>query len=154
MQTVRINLYTELTLEKAEYKLHGEQCRVLESYKEAFRSGNRSTKNSNTGCQNTFKSLLCCTGKYSYEEEEVTEKVEEVKKGKGKKVLFKGEPGMGKTTVGKKVGWDWAKGDLKTFEIVFFVFLKLVKPGDSIEKVIITCFKRIRNNRAKPTFLP
>ena len=29
-------LYTELTLEKAEYKLDGEQCKVLESYKEVL----------------------------------------------------------------------------------------------------------------------
>ena len=147
-------LYTELTLERAEYMLHGEQCKVLESYIEAFeisepeevhfniiseyfeiKSGKRSTKKNNTGRQNAFKSLLSCTGKYSYKEEEETEKVEEVKK--GKKILFKGEPGMGKTIVGKKIGWDWAKGIMQNFQIVFFVFLKLVKPGDSIENVII-----------------
>ena len=44
---------------------------------------------------------------------------------------------MGKTTVGKKIGWDWAKGILKTFEIIFFVFLKFVRPGYSIENTII-----------------
>ena len=78
-------LYTELTLERAEYMLHGEQCKVLESYIEAFeisepeeahfniiseyfeiKSGKRSTKKNNTGRQNAFKSLLSCTGKYSY----------------------------------------------------------------------------------------
>ena len=146
-------LYTELTLERAEYRIHGEQCKVLENYIEAFeisepeedisnvfstnfevKSSQRSIRKNNTGRQKTFKSLLSCTGKFNEGEEE-NEKVEKVRK--GKKVLFKGEPGMGKTTVGKKIGWDWAMGILKTFQIVFFVFLKLVKPGDSIENVII-----------------
>ena len=149
-------LYTELTLEVAEYKLDGEQCKVLESYKEVFelpdpkqaifdfiseqiedyhKSVQQSKEKNETRQQNTLKSLLPCTRKNKYEQEEEIDKFEKVKK--GKKVLFKGEPGMGKTTVGKKIGWDWALGILKTFEIVFFVFLKLVRPEDSIENVII-----------------
>ena len=36
------------------------------------------------------------------------------------KILIKGEPGMGKTTLGKKVGWDWARGLVKIYSIVFF----------------------------------
>ena len=42
------------------------------------------------------------------------------------KILIKGDPEMGKTTLGKKVGWDWARGMFKMFSIVFFVFLKFV----------------------------
>ena len=37
----------------------------------------------------------------------------------------------------KKVAWDWAKGIFTAVSIVFFVFLKLVNPGDAIENVII-----------------
>ena len=55
----------------------------------------------------------------------------------GKKILIKGEPGMGKTTLVKKIAWDWAKKLFENVAIVFVVFLKLVKPGDSIESVII-----------------
>ena len=44
---------------------------------------------------------------------------------------------MGKTTLVKKVAWDWAKGIFTAVSIVFFVFLKLVNPGDTIENVII-----------------
>ena len=55
----------------------------------------------------------------------------------GKRVLGKGDPGMGKTTLAKKIGWDWAKGIFEMFSIVFFVFLKLVRPNDVIENVII-----------------
>ena len=53
------------------------------------------------------------------------------------KILMKGDPGMGKTTLGKKVGYDWAKGVFKEFSLMFFVYLKFVKPGETIEKVII-----------------
>ena len=118
-------LYTELTLEQEEYKVHGEQCKVLDSYQEALKiSGQRSNKRNYTGLQKVFNSMMCCTGE-----------IENI--GEGKKILFKGEPGMGKTTVGKKIGWDWAIGILKTFEIVFFVYLKFVRPGHSIEDTII-----------------
>ena len=44
---------------------------------------------------------------------------------------------MGKTTWCKKVGWDWARGLLTTFSVIFFVFLKVVKPGDAIQNIII-----------------
>ena len=55
----------------------------------------------------------------------------------GEKILGKGDPGMGKTTWCKKVAWDWAKGLFQAFSIVFFVFLKLVKPGATIKNIII-----------------
>ena len=54
-----------------------------------------------------------------------------------KKVLMKGDPGMGKTTVNKKMSWDWAMGLFKVFNLVFLISLKLVRPGDAIENVII-----------------
>ena len=53
------------------------------------------------------------------------------------KILIKGDPRMGKTTLLKKVGWDWARGVFRLYPMVFFVFLKFVQPGDSIENVII-----------------
>ena len=55
----------------------------------------------------------------------------------GKKILCKRDPGMGKTTWGKKIGWDWATGIFKAYSVVFFVSLKLVRPGVPIENVII-----------------
>ena len=53
------------------------------------------------------------------------------------KILIKGDPGMGKTTLGKKIGWDWSKGEWRILWAVLFVFLKYVQPGESIEDVII-----------------
>ena len=43
------------------------------------------------------------------------------------KVLAQGDPGMGKMTLAKKLGWDWAKHLFQMFSVVFFIFLKLVK---------------------------
>ena len=65
------------------------------------------------------------------------EKTERSEKKSGKKVLLKADPGMGKTTFGKHLAYDWAKGLFTAFTIVFFVTLKLVKPGDAIENIII-----------------
>ena len=54
-----------------------------------------------------------------------------------KKVLMKGEAGMGKTSLGKKMGFDWVKGVFKMFSIIFFLTLRLMNPDDSIESVIM-----------------
>ena len=61
---------------------------------------------------------------------------EESKK-KRKWILGKRDPGIGKTTLGKKAAWDWAKGIFTAFSIVFFVSLKIIQPGDTIENMII-----------------
>ena len=52
-------------------------------------------------------------------------------------MLIKGDPGKGKTTLMKKMDWDWATGMFKKFSIGFFVFLKVVRPHEAIENIII-----------------
>ena len=53
------------------------------------------------------------------------------------KILMKGDSGMGKTTLGRKIGFDWARVIFKVYSVVFFVALKLAKPGEEIENVIV-----------------
>ena len=63
---------------------------------------------------------------------------EEMFKSKGRdKILIKGDPGMGKTTLGTKIGFDWVKEMFNVFSIVFFIFLKYVQPDEAIEDVIL-----------------
>ena len=88
-------LYTELSLEKIERKLFGEETWTLRTYEDMF------------NCDESQHEFI--------------------------KVLIKADPGMGKTTLGRKVARDWAKGLFKKFSIVFFVALKFVKPTDTIE---------------------
>ena len=61
----------------------------------------------------------------------------EESKPKQKRVLGKRDPGIGKTTLGKKATWDWAKGIFTASSLVFFVSLKPIQPGHTIENMII-----------------
>ena len=108
------DLYTELTLEKLENKPSGPFRRKLENYKELFSVQNVRHPETNAP-----------SSKFQRQK-------------RRKKILFKGEPGRGKRPCQRKIAWDWAKGLFTSISIIFFVFLKLVKPGDAIENVIIS----------------
>ena len=107
------DLYTDLTLEKLNDKACGQLREELKNYQELFPVQKPET----VDCRQHKG-----PGKL---------------RKRGRKILFKGEPGMGKSTLVKKVAWDWAKGIFTAVSVVFFVFLKLVNPGDAIENVII-----------------
>ena len=106
-------LYTELTLEKVEGKLIQQEHLQLENYKELFAWHN----------PGMLEYLIII---YYLPDWCPT-----------RKILIKGGPGTGKTSLVKKNAWDWAKRLFVKVSIVFFVFLKLVKPGDFIEDAII-----------------
>ena len=69
---------------------------------------------------------------------------------KGERILLKGDPGMGKTTLVKKITHDWVRERFTDVSIVFFVMLKLVKPGEAIENVIIKQTPTLRGNNVQP----
>ena len=122
------HLYTELTLEKIYNKVAKQDVKVLNHYSELFNDCeyNKRVENpdyreqESSPVETSRKSHICKS-----------------KQIKSKKILMKADPGMGKTTQCKKISWDWAMILFTYFHVVFLVFLKLVKPGDVIENVII-----------------
>ena len=68
----------------------------------------------------------------------------------GKRILFKADPGMGKTSLMKKVTYDWARGIFTVFTLVFFVSMKLVRPGDPIENIIIDQNQKLKGLNVSP----
>ena len=53
------------------------------------------------------------------------------------KILIKGRQGFGKTSLAKKIHFDWSKQIFTVFDIVFSVSMKLVRSDDEIENVIV-----------------
>ena len=115
------DLYTDLSLEKIHNEPTGEDCKRLNHYTELFERMQRCNPQ------------LCEPPAKSHR----TDLTSNSSPDKCDKILMKGDPGMGKTTQCKKISWDWAMRLFTYFRIVFFVFLKFVKPGDIIENIII-----------------
>ena len=112
-------LYTELTLEQIENKPTGPIPVKLDNYAQVFTERETVDQQQN------------------HPEETSEPPRKKSRKSKGKKILAKGDPGMGKSTLGRKIAYDWAKGVFTAVSVVFFVSMKLIRPGQSIENIII-----------------
>ena len=117
------DLYTELALENIKNKPTGLKTRLLHDYTEMFED------------DGDFQESDCKLGRLKFQEKSQFSVGIDMDVAK---ILIKGDPGIGKTTLLKKITWDWATGTFTQFIIVLVVFLKLVKPGESIENVIIS----------------
>ena len=95
----------------------------------------------------------CCSNRVGVAEVDVAERMVTEIVEAGKRFLTKGDPGMGKTSLVKKIAYDWAIGVFNLFQIVFLVFLKLVTPGQSIEKAIIEQTPALERLGISPTKL-
>ena len=111
--------YTELNFAKVENIVLGKNTTHIKKYEE----------------------MLQCNSDSDWETEEKCSESLETNAEDGtldrKKILLKADARMGKSTLGKKIGFDCSRGIFKINSVVFFVTLKLVKPGEAIENVII-----------------
>ena len=106
-------LYTELSLEKMDYKLQGEETSVVEDYRELFTKCLAKKQNQSESVHSISEAdslvyesdsrsnICCCFGK---SRSNLTQKVKRIKRKEistqanaGEKILGKGDPGMGKT---------------------------------------------------------
>ena len=124
-------LYTELALEKIHNKPAWQESQVLNHYSDLFENCKSVEQSLESDSHVTEPPVKRCRT------ENITDFPPKLSPEKCDKILMKGDPDMGKTTQCKKISWDWAKKSFKHVDIVFFVALKLVKPGDIIENVII-----------------
>ena len=143
------DLYTDLKLEKVKNKPIGIVTQTIQDYRELFddqmfdevnfvqgnikfRSGDSDT------CEIQDEIFHDCLTTFEAIDNSKHKDIRDITQSDiPQKILIKGGPGMGKTTLCKKIAWDWAKKLFTTFSIVFFVFLKLVRPGDAVENVIV-----------------
>ncbi len=75
--------------------------------------------------------------------------------GRNKRILIKGDPGIGKTTLSRKLVFDWANDEwtkteteLSSIQLVFLVTLKYIDPQQTLEEMIKhqhKCFKENKN---------
>ena len=127
------DLYTDLTLEKIHNKPARQKVEKLKHYSELFEKSKHIERVDSDHDLHEYSLAKKPIDKRSSSYDLPLD----LSLCKGEKIFMKGDPGIGKTTQCKKISWDWAMGVFTYFRIVFFVFLKLVKPGDVIENVII-----------------
>ena len=112
-------LYTDLTLHRIENKpTGGAQSVLLDNYQDLFTEGKTMHTQQHSEPHNDSSRKRAMSSNK-------------------KKILMKGEAGVGKSTLGKKIAYDWAKGVFNAVSVVFFVSMKLIRPGQSIENIII-----------------
>ena len=117
-------LYTDLVLEKIDNMPFGQQTGILSDYRELFKKD----------IVNDTLQGPTATKRLRVDDPNMASKYN---KPVAHKIVIKGDPGMGKTTLCKKIAWDWARNYFMMFPMVFFVYLKLVKRQDVIENIII-----------------
>ena len=87
-------LYTELTLEQIENKPTGQIPVKLDNYAQLF-----TTQEATDQQENPSPKPIPDTAR------------PKTKQKKGKKILAKGDPGTGKSTLARKIAYDWARGN-------------------------------------------
>ena len=112
------DFYSKLTLEQIENKPTGPISVKLDHYTQLFDAQEATDK------------------RKSFSDEQKTTILRQSGE-KKKKILAKGDPGTGKSTLGRIMAYDWAKGEFTAVSVVFFVSMKMVKKGQTIESAII-----------------
>ena len=148
------DIFTDVALEKVEQKPTGTVRTPVNSYTKLFgqnvpkeeTAAPRQKRNKERKVIKGGKQKLKVKRSAKHQKQQIMTDQER----EGKKVLFKADPGMGKTSLMKKVTYDWVKGIFTVFAIVFFVSVKLVKPGAPIENIIIDQNPKLKGLKVSP----
>ena len=136
-------LYTELTLEKIQNKPYGPDGWVLGHYLEMF-DGVKGSKDQWKQRKNSLIQWFWIIVQVMFSLlhrllPEIFKKNITRNKGvavPGERILVKIDPGMSKSTLVKKLAWDWAVHRFPRFSLVLMVMLKLVRPWETLEDAI------------------
>ena len=121
-------IYTELTLDKIENQPTGPEGKKIEDYKELFECIDVQGSSTPGPSHIASKDSFIRTGPRDSR-----------KKAKAKKILFKGDPGYRENNIFTKSGMGLGNRCLycSVCSVYFFLTMKLAKPGESIENLII-----------------
>ena len=130
--TVDINeIYTELTSEKNKTEPIGPEGKLVGNYMDLFETMNVENNLQQEETEAKYQTKRLQTNTSQKDVYELTNT------GSTTKILIKADKGYGKTTIAKKIQLEWANKIFKTFSLVFLVFLKFMRQGDTIETVIL-----------------
>ncbi len=129
-------MYIKLSVEKREND-DRDIVETIEDYQQLFQKRRQTTREHSMNLFMKLWAWLVCLCRTIIGWEIVANDQTAGMGGMPTRVLLHGDPGIGKTTLAKKIAWDWTTNQFCKFSLVFYFSMSLVATGDSIEKAIL-----------------